>query len=254
MSLRRLTRASTSSIWLRRPSCCRSTPPRVAALASGRRVRADRELAPALEAWRPDLLVAYGSVVGRLASAQLDARLSIAPRMIMVGADRLGPTDRARAEAAWGRRVFDGPGPRRGLADRPGGGRPAPAAGRRGWGKRGRGWESQGRRRRAWGSRGRRGRDGAAIGSAGPGLAPRPRSPPSRRYCANAARTRCPSSWSMSPPSTAAPPARRRSSEARGTAEMLILHREPFDPLLTMNGWDVGVVQLVRSRLSAEGS
>lgn len=64
-------------------------------------------LAPALEAWRPDLLVTYGSVLGWLAEARRSGALDIAPRTIMVGADRLSPADRALAEAAWGRIVHE---------------------------------------------------------------------------------------------------------------------------------------------------
>lgn len=65
------------------------------------------ELAPALQAWGPDLLVTYGSLLGWLAEAQRDGALAIAPRMITVGADRLAPADRAVAEDAWGQVVFE---------------------------------------------------------------------------------------------------------------------------------------------------
>lgn len=60
-----------------------------------------------LTAWRPDLLVTYGSLLGALAEAQLDGRMDIAPRAVVCGADTLPLAARRRAREAWGIDVFE---------------------------------------------------------------------------------------------------------------------------------------------------
>jgi phenylacetate-CoA ligase len=60
-----------------------------------------------LNAWRPNLLVAYPSIAGALADEQLAGRLSIEPDVVMCGAEVLTADVRRRVEAAWGSRIVD---------------------------------------------------------------------------------------------------------------------------------------------------
>lgn len=60
-----------------------------------------------LQAWRPDVLTGYPSVLAALADAQQDGRLDIAPAQVFSGGERLSPTTRQRIEAAWGTDPFD---------------------------------------------------------------------------------------------------------------------------------------------------
>jgi phenylacetate-CoA ligase len=60
-----------------------------------------------LNAWRPNLLVAYPSIAGALADEQLAGRLSIEPDVVMCGAEVLTADVRRRVESAWGARIVD---------------------------------------------------------------------------------------------------------------------------------------------------
>jgi putative adenylate-forming enzyme len=60
-----------------------------------------------LNAWRPNSLAVYPSVLLQLADEQLAGRLRIAPRHIGTSAERLSQATRQRVHAAWGVRVFD---------------------------------------------------------------------------------------------------------------------------------------------------
>jgi phenylacetate-coenzyme A ligase PaaK-like adenylate-forming protein len=65
------------------------------------------EVAEQLNAWQPDLLVTYGSLLGSLAEAQLAGQMAIAPLAIVCGADALPAGARRRARQAWGVPVFE---------------------------------------------------------------------------------------------------------------------------------------------------
>jgi phenylacetate-CoA ligase len=60
-----------------------------------------------LNSWRPNLLVAYPSIAGVLADEQVAGRLSIAPDVVMCGAEVLTADVRRRVESAWGARIVD---------------------------------------------------------------------------------------------------------------------------------------------------
>ena len=61
------------------------------------------ELVKELNAFRPRLLVAFASMVGPLAAAQLNGSLHIAPEKVIAVSETLSETSRAAARAAWGR-------------------------------------------------------------------------------------------------------------------------------------------------------
>jgi phenylacetate-CoA ligase len=65
------------------------------------------ELIDRLNAWQPDALAVYPSVLLQLAEEQLGGRLRIRPRYIGTSAERLPEATRARARAAWSLPVFD---------------------------------------------------------------------------------------------------------------------------------------------------
>jgi phenylacetate-coenzyme A ligase PaaK-like adenylate-forming protein len=61
----------------------------------------------ALEAYRPDVITAYPSILGLLADEQLHGRLQIEPRILATGSEALTDEVRARAREAWGLEVVD---------------------------------------------------------------------------------------------------------------------------------------------------
>jgi phenylacetate-CoA ligase len=60
-----------------------------------------------LDAWQPEMLVAYPSLARILAEAQLAGILRIAPRAILTGAEVLTDETRRIVEDAWGKRLFN---------------------------------------------------------------------------------------------------------------------------------------------------
>jgi putative adenylate-forming enzyme len=60
-----------------------------------------------LNEWRPQVLASYASMAGVLAAEQLAGRLRIQPEIIITAAEVLTDDLRARAEAAWGKILFD---------------------------------------------------------------------------------------------------------------------------------------------------
>jgi putative adenylate-forming enzyme len=60
-----------------------------------------------LEAFRPDLLVAYPSIARLLADEQMEGRLQIAPQWVMCTSEVLDADARRRLEVAWGRKPFN---------------------------------------------------------------------------------------------------------------------------------------------------
>lgn len=60
-----------------------------------------------LNAWRPDVLIAYASMAGILAEEQLAGRLYIHPRVVYTSSEVLTPQTRQRAHQAWGDEPFD---------------------------------------------------------------------------------------------------------------------------------------------------
>jgi len=60
-----------------------------------------------LNAWRPEILIAYASMIRILADEQLSGRLAIAPRSVLSGSEVLTRETRRRAEQAWGKALFD---------------------------------------------------------------------------------------------------------------------------------------------------
>lgn len=60
-----------------------------------------------LNAWRPDVLIAYASMAGILAEEQLAGRLHIHPRVVYTSSEVLTPQTRQRAHQAWGDEPFD---------------------------------------------------------------------------------------------------------------------------------------------------
>lgn len=65
------------------------------------------EIVGRLNAWQPDLLVTYPSILNLLVDEQAARRLRIAPAAIVTGAEVLTAGTRGRVEATWGRRLFD---------------------------------------------------------------------------------------------------------------------------------------------------
>ncbi len=60
-----------------------------------------------LNAWRPEIMIAYASMIRVLADEQLAGRLRIAPRSVLSGSEVLTPETRRRAGRAWGKVLFD---------------------------------------------------------------------------------------------------------------------------------------------------
>jgi putative adenylate-forming enzyme len=60
-----------------------------------------------LNAWRPEMLWAYASIIHVLAEEQLAGRLRIAPRSVLSASELLSDGVRTRARAAWGEVLFD---------------------------------------------------------------------------------------------------------------------------------------------------
>jgi phenylacetate-CoA ligase len=60
-----------------------------------------------LNAWRPEMLWAYASIIRTLAEEQLAGRLEIAPRSVLSASELLTSGIRAHAIKAWGDVVFD---------------------------------------------------------------------------------------------------------------------------------------------------
>jgi phenylacetate-CoA ligase len=60
-----------------------------------------------LNAWRPEMLWAYASIIHVLAEEQLAGRLRIAPRSVLSASELLTDGVRERARAAWGEVLFD---------------------------------------------------------------------------------------------------------------------------------------------------
>jgi putative adenylate-forming enzyme len=60
-----------------------------------------------LNEWQPDMLVSYASMARVLADEQLSGRLHIQPDLVFTSSEVLTGETRRRAEAAWGRRVFN---------------------------------------------------------------------------------------------------------------------------------------------------
>ncbi len=60
-----------------------------------------------LNAWRPEMLWAYASIIHVLADEQLAGRLRIAPRSVLSASELLTEGVRERARAAWGEALFD---------------------------------------------------------------------------------------------------------------------------------------------------
>ena len=60
-----------------------------------------------LNAWQPEMLTTYASLLRSLADEQLAGRLRISPSIIFTGAEVLPPETRERAVRAWGPCVFD---------------------------------------------------------------------------------------------------------------------------------------------------
>ena len=59
------------------------------------------EMCAALDAYRPDVLAGYPSVIALLAEEQLQGRLGIAPRVVLTTSEVLTEDAAARIEAAW---------------------------------------------------------------------------------------------------------------------------------------------------------
>ena len=60
-----------------------------------------------LNAWRPEMLWAYASIIRLLAEEQMSGRLKITPRTVLSASELLTEGIRRRAVAAWGNVVFD---------------------------------------------------------------------------------------------------------------------------------------------------
>ena len=65
------------------------------------------EIISRLNAWRPEMLVAYASMARVLAEEQLAGRLNIHPHLIFTSSEVLTQETRRRAEQAWGHPPFD---------------------------------------------------------------------------------------------------------------------------------------------------
>lgn len=64
-------------------------------------------IVPRLNAFQPEMLVAYASMARVLAAEQLAGQLRIAPRLIFASAEVLTPETRRRVEVAWDRQPFN---------------------------------------------------------------------------------------------------------------------------------------------------
>jgi phenylacetate-CoA ligase len=60
-----------------------------------------------LNAWQPEMLVAYASMARILANEQLAGRLRIAPRLVFTSSEVLTDAARRMIEAAWGQQLFN---------------------------------------------------------------------------------------------------------------------------------------------------
>lgn len=65
------------------------------------------ELVAALNAWQPETLIGYASMIGALAGEQLAGRLRIAPMAVLSSSEVLTAIMRQAAESAWGAVVFE---------------------------------------------------------------------------------------------------------------------------------------------------
>jgi phenylacetate-coenzyme A ligase PaaK-like adenylate-forming protein len=65
------------------------------------------EMVEALNAYRPEAMIAYASIVGALAEEQLEGRLAIEPRFTIATSEVLTDETMRRAEAAWGTAPFN---------------------------------------------------------------------------------------------------------------------------------------------------
>jgi phenylacetate-coenzyme A ligase PaaK-like adenylate-forming protein len=65
------------------------------------------ELAEALNRYQPDAIASYASVLGVLAEEQLQGRLSISPRVTVVGSEVLTDETSRLVELVWGRPPID---------------------------------------------------------------------------------------------------------------------------------------------------
>jgi phenylacetate-coenzyme A ligase PaaK-like adenylate-forming protein len=74
----------------------RPAPPRISVLTPM------PEIVSALEAFRPDALIGYATVMGDLAREQLEGRLRIAPRTVVTGGELLTSETEERIVDAWG--------------------------------------------------------------------------------------------------------------------------------------------------------
>jgi phenylacetate-CoA ligase len=61
-----------------------------------------------LQAWRPEVLGGYASMLRMLADEQLAGRLHLAPRLVLSGSEVLTAETRRRIEQAWGPILFEG--------------------------------------------------------------------------------------------------------------------------------------------------
>jgi phenylacetate-coenzyme A ligase PaaK-like adenylate-forming protein len=60
-----------------------------------------------LNAWQPEVLIAYASMMGDLADEQLAGRLQIRPRAVFTSSEVLAEQTRRRIVQAWGERLFN---------------------------------------------------------------------------------------------------------------------------------------------------
>lgn len=65
------------------------------------------EIVARVDAWEPDMLVAYPSIARMLAEAQIAGTLRVSPRAILTGAEVLTDETRRIIEDAWGKRLFN---------------------------------------------------------------------------------------------------------------------------------------------------
>ncbi len=66
-----------------------------------------QEMISQLNAFQPDRLTSYSSSLGWLAELQLDGKLKIFPRDVVVSSDRLTPAVEARIRQAWNPKLYD---------------------------------------------------------------------------------------------------------------------------------------------------
>jgi phenylacetate-coenzyme A ligase PaaK-like adenylate-forming protein len=65
------------------------------------------QVLPRLEAFGPEVLFGYPSVILPIAQAQMDGRLRIRPRRVVAGAEAVTPAFREAVRSAWGCETFD---------------------------------------------------------------------------------------------------------------------------------------------------